>query len=169
MSTALRALRSGIAATLICGGLVAFAGLPPRTDILVTEAQAAEGVRSVKSVCEWNDVAWKDMAAAEQAAWTTLGWRPEIWGSDDPSAEPKTSQKEWSELTEREKHAAKMLGYDHTNWNIEPDPCAGKRPLTKPQRRTAALPSRPADLSCPLDALGANCARTNLGERSSAQ
>jgi hypothetical protein len=167
MSTDLRALRSGITAALICGGLVALGGLPPQS---VTQAWAAEGIRSVKSVCQWNDVEWKDMAAAEQAAWKTLGWRAEIWGSDDPSVEPKTSQKEWSELTEREKHAAAMLGYDQTNWNIEPDPCTGKRPLPKRERRTAGLPSPPAaDLGCPLDASRPNCARTNAGDRSSPQ
>jgi hypothetical protein len=174
MSTDLRALRSGIVAALICGGSVALGGLPPQSGIVVTQARAAEGIRSVKSVCQWNDVAWKDMAAAEQAAWTTLGWRSETWGSDDPAVEPEITQKEWSELTDGEKQAAAMLGYSQLNWNVEPDPCEAKRPLTKRKRRTASLPStkvgfrsKAVDLVCPLDAL--NCVTTKAGELSSPQ
>jgi hypothetical protein len=153
---------------LICGGLVALDGSLPQT------AKASEGIPSVKSVCQWNDVAWKDMAAAEQAAWKTLGWRSETWGSDDPAVEPEITQKEWSELTDGEKQAAAMLGYSQLNWNVEPDPCEAKRPLTKRKRRTASLPSTKAgfrskvvDLVCPLDAL--NCVTTKAGELSSPQ
>jgi hypothetical protein len=126
------------------------------------------------SVPSWNDVAWKDMAAAEQAAWKTLGWRSETWGSDDPAVEPEITQKEWSELTDGEKQTAAMLGYSQLNWNVEPDPCEAKRPLTKRKRRTASLPSTKAgfrskavDLVCPLDAL--NCVTTKAGELSSPQ
>jgi hypothetical protein len=126
MSCGVRAIRSAIAAALICGGFVAFSGMPPWTAILVTQARAAEGVRSVKSVCEWNDLAWKDMSAAEQAAWKTLGWRAETWGSDDPAVEPEISQKDWTALTASEKQAAEALGYNQKNWNVEPDPCEGK-------------------------------------------
>jgi hypothetical protein len=126
MRCGVRTIRSGIAVALICGSFVALSGGPPWAAILVTQASAAEGVRSVKSVCEWNDVGWQDMSAAEQAAWTTLGWRAETWGSDDPATEPEISQKDWAELTANEKEAADALGYNEKNWNVDPDPCEGK-------------------------------------------
>jgi hypothetical protein len=123
-----RMIRPGIAAALVCGGLVALDSLAPSTGVLVTPANAAMGIRAVKSVCEWNDIEWKELTAAERAAWVTLGWRPETWGSDDPSVEPDSLSKDWTELTANERQAAQMLGYNQQNWSVDPDPCDAVKP-----------------------------------------
>jgi hypothetical protein len=100
---------------------------PAAADLAPIKSQhLLNGIRPVKSVCEWNDVKWDDMSAAEQKAWRTLGWRREIWGSDDQSAEPAVSAADWEDLTASQKHAARVLGYEKGNWNVEPDPCEGE-------------------------------------------
>jgi hypothetical protein len=121
-----RTIRSGIAAILVCGSLVALAGLLPRAGILIAPANAAAGVRTVTTVCAWNDLEWKDLNGAEQAAWRVLGWRPDTWGSDDPAMEPEALSKDWTELSPTERQAAELLGYKQQNWNIDPDPCDGQ-------------------------------------------
>ena len=86
------------------------------------------GIRAVKSVCEWNDVDWNALTAAEREAWVRLGWRAETWGSDDPSAEPESLSQDWTELTADEQQAAEMLGYNENNWAVDPDPCDTAKP-----------------------------------------
>jgi hypothetical protein len=119
-------IRSCVALTLVCGGLVVHDAFLPRAALFATQAKASEGIRSVASVCEWNDIEWRDMTPAEQQAWMALGWTGNTWGSDDPALAPAAISKEWLDLSASEKQAAEALGFRRENWNVEPDPFEGR-------------------------------------------
>ncbi len=66
----------------------------------------------------WEQLAWDDMSATEQALWTALGWQADRWDRNDA---PASADKEWSELTIQEQNAARGLGFTEQVWNATED------------------------------------------------
>jgi hypothetical protein len=83
-------------------------------DTFTAQVWAAEGIRSLHNLCQWNTVSWRDMTSAERQAWTALGWTPQRWESN---AAPASSSKGWNELTASEQSSARQLGYVPHSWD----------------------------------------------------
>ena len=49
-----------------------------------------------------------------KAAAIKIGYTPEIWAAD---GDTPLSDKDWSELTQEQKDAAAVLGYDEESWD----------------------------------------------------
>jgi hypothetical protein len=57
--------------------------------------------------------------SAEKAAWAQLGWSKYSWDSDDASKAPPSDNRDWDELTSRERRVAQMLGYTQKSWDSD--------------------------------------------------
>ena len=79
---------------------------------------AAKGVRSLSSVCGWEQVDWSAMSGREQQLWSTLGWSEVKWDADSAKSAPASESKDWDELSPAEKNAAAQLGYGQKSWEI---------------------------------------------------
>jgi hypothetical protein len=94
-------------------------GAPPSAGVAAPlgaggAAPAANGIRAIGNVCDWDKLGWDEMSNAEKQAWEALGWSRALWDADNNEA--ASSAKDWDELTPREKNAAQWLGYDAQNW-----------------------------------------------------
>lgn len=78
---------AALASVLLLGGM-----------LVSQESQAATGVRSVRSVCAWDQLRWAEMTSSEQRLWARLGWSQLNWDSEryKPAA---TQSADWSDLT----------------------------------------------------------------------
>lgn len=63
----------------------------------------------------WDALDWADLNAAEQEAWSALGWNEASW--DQNTDIPASDTTDWSELSDEEREAATRLGYDVASWN----------------------------------------------------
>jgi hypothetical protein len=75
---------------------------------------AAESIRPLTNVCQWNAIRWTAMTVREREAWMALGWTQQRWNAN---AAPASSSKEWHKLTAREQFFAHALGYVPRTWN----------------------------------------------------
>jgi hypothetical protein len=80
-------------------------------------APAANGIRSLGHVCNWDTQDWDDLSDAEKQAFQILGWSRDTWDGDNEDA-ASASGKEWSALTPRERKAAQSLGYSAQDWDV---------------------------------------------------
>jgi hypothetical protein len=85
----------------------------------ITPAYAAQDIRAVVSVCDWEDLEWGEMTGAERRQWAVLGWTQMLWESDDDSAYPASAFKDWEDLNVNEQAAAWSLGYTPRSWDSE--------------------------------------------------
>ena len=83
----------------------------------VAAAPAANGIRAIGNVCDWDKLDWDEMSNAEKQAWEALGWSRASWDADNREA--ASSAKDWSELTPNERNAAQWLGYNAENWEAD--------------------------------------------------
>ena len=67
---------------LVCFTVLALGFLLVTGVSLSRDAQAAPGLRSIDSVCDWEQLRWSDMTRREQRRWTRLGWVQLNWDSD---------------------------------------------------------------------------------------
>jgi hypothetical protein len=79
------------------------------------DAQAGVAVRSMTSVCGWEQLDWSEMSGNEQQLWSRLGWTQVSWDSDNAKS-PASESKDWDELSSAEKGAASQLGFNEANW-----------------------------------------------------
>lgn len=63
----------------------------------------------------WDAFDWGDLSAAEQALWGALGWDEARWIGD--ADEPASEEKNWEELNDGERAAARQLGYTQEYWD----------------------------------------------------
>jgi hypothetical protein len=75
------------------------AAIPIGPDAFSARVWAADYIRSLSSVCQWDHIRWDDMSQPERQAWITLGWTAQRW---DSNAAPASSSKDWTELTANE-------------------------------------------------------------------
>jgi hypothetical protein len=80
-------------------------------------ALAANGIRSLGHVCNWETQDWDDLSDAERQAFQILGWSRATWDGDNEGA-VSSSRKDWSELTPKERKAAQSLGYSAQDWDV---------------------------------------------------
>jgi hypothetical protein len=80
-------------------------------------APAANGIRNLGHVCNWETQDWDDLSNAEREAFQVLGWSRATWDGDNEGA-ASASKKEWSQLTPKERKAAQSLGYSAQDWDI---------------------------------------------------
>jgi hypothetical protein len=111
MNNAVRPLRSYALATLAWLAVPVFCVC---LDIFTAGAWAAEGIRSLHNVCQWNAIGWSSMTLTEHQAWMALGWTPQRWESNKA---PASSSKDWNELTASEQSSARQLGYSPPTWS----------------------------------------------------
>jgi hypothetical protein len=78
---------------------------------------AANGIRNLGHVCNWETQDWDDLTGAERQAFQILGWSRETWDGDNEDA-VSSSRKAWSQLSAQERKAAQSLGYSARDWNI---------------------------------------------------
>ena len=83
--------------------------------LMSNDAQAGVAVRSMTSVCGWEQLDWSEMSGNEQQLWSRLGWTQVSWDSDNAKS-PATESKDWDELSSAEKGAASQLGFNTANW-----------------------------------------------------
>lgn len=79
---------------------------------------AAPEVRKIEGNPEifWEQFSWTELNPTEQWLWNVLGWNEQNW--EDEEADPPASEdKDWAELTDWEREAAKRLGYDAEIWD----------------------------------------------------
>ncbi|HEY1452488.1 MAG TPA: hypothetical protein VGF57_03405 [Roseiarcus sp.] len=95
--------KSGGGPTAILGGMFA--------------APAANGIRNLGHVCNWETQDWDDLSNAEREAFQILGWSHATWDGDNEGA-ATPSGKEWPQLTPKERKAAQSLGYSAQDWDI---------------------------------------------------
>jgi hypothetical protein len=81
-------------------------------------APAANGIRNLGHVCNWETQDWDDLSNAERQAFQILGWSRATWEGDNEGA-VSSSRKGWSELTPKERKAAQSLGYSAQDWDID--------------------------------------------------
>jgi hypothetical protein len=82
--------------------------------LFTATAWAAEGIRSLHNVCQWNAISWSNMTLTERQAWMVLGWTPQRW---ELNKAPASSSKDWKELTASEQSSARQLGYAPPTWS----------------------------------------------------
>jgi hypothetical protein len=80
-------------------------------------APAANGIRNLGHVCNWETQDWDDLSNAEREAFETLGWSRATWDGDNEGA-ASASGKGWSQLTPKERKAAQSLGYGAQDWDV---------------------------------------------------
>ena len=80
-------------------------------------APAANGIRNLGHVCNWDTQDWDDLSDAERQAFEVLGWSRATWEGDNEDA-ASSSRKAWSALTPKERNAAQSLGYSAQDWNV---------------------------------------------------
>jgi hypothetical protein len=80
-------------------------------------ASAANGIRNLGHVCNWETQDWDDLSNAERQAFQILGWSRATWDGDNEGA-ASSSRKDWSELTPKERKAAQSLGYSARDWDV---------------------------------------------------
>jgi hypothetical protein len=80
-------------------------------------APAANGIRNLGHVCNWDTQDWDDLTDAERQAFQILGWSRAAWDGDNEGA-ASSSKKQWSQLTPKERKAAQSLGYSAQDWDI---------------------------------------------------
>lgn len=80
-------------------------------------APAANGIRNLGHVCNWETQDWDDLSNAEREAFQILGWSRATWDGDNEGA-VSSSRKGWSELTPKERKAAQSLGYSAQDWDV---------------------------------------------------
>ena len=80
-------------------------------------APAANGIRNLGHVCNWDTQDWDDLSDAERQAFQILGWSRATWDGDNEDA-ASASGKAWSNLTAKERKAAQSLGYSAQDWDI---------------------------------------------------
>ncbi len=80
-------------------------------------APAANGIRKLGHVCNWETQDWDDLTDAERQAFQILGWSRAIWDGDNEDA-ASASGKGWSNLTPKERNAAQSLGYSAQDWDV---------------------------------------------------
>jgi hypothetical protein len=82
------------------------------------DSRAATTVRSIPSVCAWEELSWAELTPPEQRLWARLGWSELNWDSDryKPAASQST---DWAELTPRQRKAASRLGFNQANWDTD--------------------------------------------------
>jgi hypothetical protein len=100
---------TAVSALLFGAGLAGAGAIMP--------AEAAPGIRTVVTVCDWENLDWNEMSSAEKRQWATLGWNQTLWESDDDTAYPASAFKDWEELNLNERAAAWTLGYTPRSWD----------------------------------------------------
>jgi hypothetical protein len=80
-------------------------------------APAANGIRNLGHVCNWDTQDWDDLSNAEREAFQILGWSRATWDGDNEGA-VSSSRKGWSELSPKERKAAQSLGYSAQDWDV---------------------------------------------------
>jgi hypothetical protein len=80
-------------------------------------APAANGIRNLGHVCNWETQDWDDLTDAERRAFEVLGWSRATWAGDNEGA-ASASRKVWSKLTPKERNAAQSLGYSAQDWDV---------------------------------------------------
>jgi hypothetical protein len=80
-------------------------------------APAANGIRNLGHVCNWETQDWDDLTDAERQAFQILGWSRATWDGDNEDA-ASSSGKAWSKLTPKERNAAQSLGYSAQDWDV---------------------------------------------------
>jgi hypothetical protein len=80
-------------------------------------APAANGIRNLGHVCNWDTQDWDDLSNAEREAFQILGWSRATWDGDNEGA-VSSSRKGWSKLTPKERKAAQSLGYSAQDWDV---------------------------------------------------
>ena len=80
-------------------------------------APAANGIRNLGHVCNWETQDWDDLTDAERQAFQIIGWSRATWDGDNEDA-ASASRKEWSALTPEERNAAQSLGYSAQDWDV---------------------------------------------------
>ena len=78
---------------------------------------AANGIRNLGHVCNWETQDWDDLTDAERQAFQILGWSRATWAGDNEGA-ASASGKSWSLLTPKERNAAQSLGYSAQDWDV---------------------------------------------------
>lgn len=80
-------------------------------------APAADGIRNLGHVCNWETQDWDELSTAERQAFQILGWSRATWDGDNDGA-VSSSKKDWSELSPKERKAAQSLGYSAQDWDV---------------------------------------------------
>ena len=80
-------------------------------------APAANGIRNLGHVCNWETQDWDDLTDAERQAFQILGWSRATWDGDNEDA-ASASGKPWSQLNPKERNAAQSLGYSAQDWDV---------------------------------------------------
>jgi hypothetical protein len=80
-------------------------------------AAAANGIRNLGHVCNWETQDWDDLTDAERQPFQILGWSRATWDGENEDA-VSSSKKGWSELTPKERKAAQSLGYSAQDWDV---------------------------------------------------
>lgn len=83
----------------------------------VFAAPAANGIRNLGHVCNWETQDWEDLTDAERQAFQILGWSRATWAGGNEDA-ASASGKVWSKLTPKERNAAQSLGYSAQDWDV---------------------------------------------------
>ena len=68
---------------------------------------AANGIRNLGHVCNWDTQDWDDLTDPERQAFQILGWSRDTWDGDNEDA-ASASGKAWSKLTPKERNAANL-------------------------------------------------------------
>ena len=77
----------------------------------------AKGVAECYEALGWEESNWEE-SNWEESNWESPNWEESNWESPD-SALPSSESKYWSDLTSKEKDAARCLCYFEDNWNEE--------------------------------------------------
>ena len=86
--------------------------------------------------------AWKQMSVAQQSSLHSLGLTPRGWAQ---RMEAGAREMPWAELSEKQREAAIVLGWDETSWSLQwgnqppPDPVQWVQPKPPPPPRVSAL------------------------------
>ena len=85
---------------------------------------------------------WKQMSVAQQSSIHSLGLTPRGWAQ---RMEAGSREKPWAELSEKQREAAIVLGWDEASWGLQwgnqppPDPVQWVKPKPPPTLRVTAL------------------------------
>jgi hypothetical protein len=86
--------------------------------------------------------AWKQMSVAQQSSLHALGLTPRGWSQ---RMEAGARDKPWSELSEKQREAAIVLGWDESSWSLRwgnpqpPDPVQWVQPKPPPPPKVSAV------------------------------
>lgn len=62
---------------------------------------------------------WEQLDVDARRHWTVLGWTRSMWDVSDEQNRPAACNKDWADLTPRERASAQALGYAARSWDLD--------------------------------------------------